>query len=96
MNRHHYLISYDVADDKRRNQIFHALRDSGDHVQYSVFICNLNKHELALLRTTLTPSVNTQEDQIIILDLGPESVSLETGLECLGKGYSPMARVQIV
>ncbi|MFC1765417.1 CRISPR-associated endonuclease Cas2, partial [Planctomycetota bacterium] len=51
--RRRYLITYDVADDKRRTYIFRALRDRGDHVQYSVFICELNEHEYALLRGEL-------------------------------------------
>ena len=37
--RRRFLITYDISDDKRRNNVFKALRDCGDHVQYSVFIC---------------------------------------------------------
>lgn len=35
------VVSYDIADDRRRNRLRRALRDFGDRVQYSVFECAL-------------------------------------------------------
>lgn len=94
--RRHYLITYDVADDKRRTRIFEALKDHGDHVQFSVFFCQLNTMELAQLRIILTSFVHDHEDQIMLVDLGPSHAPLESGLECLGKPYEPIARTMIV
>lgn len=93
--RHHYLISYDISDDKRRSNVFEALRDNGDHVQYSVFICELNEVEVTRLASELTEYIHHDEDQVMILDLGTADVSLETALDCLGKPYEPVSRVQI-
>jgi CRISPR-associated protein Cas2 len=95
MARNAFLISYDVADDKRRDRIYNTLLDFGDHVQYSVFLCELNRMELIALQTMLQTTINNAEDQILILHLGPPP-SLETALKTLGKPYIAQTRVQII
>lgn len=96
MARRHYLVSYDVSDDKRRTRIFHALEGAGDHVQFSVFICELNRRELVQLRGELAGHVHQREDQVMILDLGPAHLSLETALDVLGRPHAPLVRTVIV
>jgi CRISPR-associated protein Cas2 len=94
--RKRYLIAYDVSDDKRRNAIFKALMGNGDHVQFSVFLCQLNALELECLKGMLQKVVNVRQDQVIILDLGPADSELADRLECLGKAYTPPARVLVI
>jgi len=96
MSRRHYLITYDIADDKRRNRVFQALRDNGDHVQYSVFFCQLSAMELAALRGILGGTIHVREDQVLIVDLGAAHNPLDEGIECLGLGYRPPCRVQVI
>jgi CRISPR-associated protein Cas2 len=96
MRRKRFLVTYDVADDKRRNQIFKTLYAYGDHAQYSVFFCELSPQELAELRGKLRKSLHDTEDQIMILDLGASANPLDAGLECLGKPYRPTAVVLVV
>lgn len=90
------MIAYDVSDDKRRTRIFETLRDHGEHVQFSVFFCDLNPQELAALRGKLVELINARDDQVILLDLGEINNPLEHILDCLGVGYNPRARVQVV
>lgn len=94
--RRRYLIAYDVSDDKRRNAIFKALMGNGDHMQFSVFLCQLSAVELERLKGLLRDSVNVRHDQIVILDLGPADSELTSRLECIGKTYSPPARVMVI
>ena len=94
--RNRYLIAYDVSDDKRRAAVFKTLMSSGDHVQFSVFVCQLNDVELARLKGTLAPAINHRQDQIIILDMGPAEAGIETRLECIGKADFPPARVNVI
>ena len=96
MARRHYMIAYDVSDDKRRTRIFDTLMGQGEHVQYSVFFCELNPQELAALRGTLSTLINANADQVILLDLGEINNPLESILDCLGMRYNPKARVQVV
>lgn len=47
------LISYDIANDKRRAKIAKALEGRGTRVQYSVFECELTRSQFAELKTRL-------------------------------------------
>ena len=94
--RKRYLIAYDVSDDKRRNSVFKALTGNGDHLQFSVFLCELNDVELARLKGGLAEAINNRQDQVIILDLGPADSAVESRLECIGMAYSPPARVTVI
>ena len=96
MARRRYLISYDISDDKRRTRTFKILDAWGDHAQYSVFFAELNPTELMRLKARLDAIIHHEEDQILILDLGPHTSPLKEGLECLGKAYHPPARVVVV
>jgi len=94
--RRRYLFTYDISDDKRRSAVFKALRDSGDHAQYSVFFCELNPAELAGLKAVLDGVIHHDDDQVLILDLGPRVNPLEQGLQCVGRVYQPPSRVLVV
>jgi len=94
--RNRYLVAYDVSDDERRTAIFKTLMSNGDHVQLSVFLCDLSDVELARLRGQLAKAVNQRQDQVIILSLGPAETSLASRLECIGQAYAPPGRVQVI
>ena len=40
--RNAYLVCYDVCDDKRLQKIYKTMRGWGDHLQLSVFQCELS------------------------------------------------------
>jgi CRISPR-associated protein Cas2 len=94
--RRHYVIAYDISDDKRRNEIYTALCGAGDHAQFSVFLCELDHRELAALRSRLRVIINYAEDQIIILDLGRAERPLDERLQVLGRGYEPSVRTVVI
>jgi CRISPR-associated protein Cas2 len=96
MARRRYLFTYDIADDKRRNQVFRTLRDNGDHAQYSVFFCELNRREYAQLEALLRPLVHHAEDQILVLDLGDIEGARTPDPVCIALPYAPPVRAQIV
>lgn len=96
MARRHFVISYDIADDKRRTKVFRILNDYGDHAQFSVFFCELNNKELASLRAYFTEIIKPTEDQIMILDLGTSEKELLNRLDCIGKRFEPPVRVIVI
>ena len=96
MNRRHFLVSYDISDDKRRTSVFNLLQANGDHAQYSVFLCQLNDAELARLQAALQPMIHTAEDQILILDLGKVEYAAPLEVMTLGRTYVPPIRTMIV
>ena len=91
-----YVVSYDISDDKRRNEVFKTLCGYGDHAQFSVFFCQLSEMELIGLRGSLRAAINEHDDQIMIIDLGRSVHPLETDLEVLGKPYKPRIRALVV
>jgi CRISPR-associated protein Cas2 len=96
MERRHYVVTYDISDDRRRTDVFRALLGQGDHAQYSVFFCELNDRELANLRAKLRSFINAAEDQVLVVDLGRATRPLDIAIECLGRPYDPPVRTLIV
>jgi CRISPR-associated protein Cas2 len=94
--RRRYLIAYDVSDDKRRTGVFKTLESNGDHVQYSVFVCDLNARELAELKGRLAGLINLRQDQVLILDMGSADAETREVLQCIGKAYEIQARVMVI
>ncbi len=58
------VVSYDIADDRRRAMVYKVLKDYGTRVQYSVFECRLNSSQLQGLLLKLARLINQQEDSI--------------------------------
>lgn len=90
-----YLCTYDVADDKRRTKLFEALKDRGEHVQFSVFLCELNEAERAGLVALSREIIHQDDDQLLILDIGDVTVDLTQNLHCIGKEWTPQVRSNI-
>lgn len=94
--RRHLLVSYDISDDSRRNAVFKTMKDHGDHVQYSVFLCQLDRREVVELTAILGTLIDHREDQIMVIDLGPATHDLTESLTTIGCAYSPPGRRFIV
>jgi CRISPR-associated protein Cas2 len=96
MTRHRYLITYDIPDDKRRTQVFHACEREAEHTQYSVFVAELNDQELISLQAELADLINVEEDQILFADLGPAEREAGRIIASLGQPYDPPVRALVV
>jgi len=95
-SRNHYLVSYDIADDGRRASVFETCKDFGNHVQYSVFLCELDRREVITLRELLRDLIHHDEDQVMLVDLGPASNPVLEQMEVLGQPYAPPGRRFVV
>lgn len=95
-SRRRYLYSYDITDDKIRDRVYKTLLDYGDHAQYSVFFCELNRTDLLELNAALEEHINQKKDQVLVLDLGHADNPLEGGMVCLGRPYEPLVGVVVV
>lgn len=91
-----YLVCYDIRDDKRLRRVHRTMRDFGDHLQYSIFECQLNPIDLARCRHTLGEIIKHSEDQVLFVDLGPAEGRGERVITALGQPYSPIAAPCIV
>lgn len=59
------IITYDISDDRRRTRIFETLKSYGQHVQYSVFECDLSKQAYVQLRHRLDREIKAKEGDSI-------------------------------
>ncbi|MFZ1935980.1 MAG: CRISPR-associated endonuclease Cas2 [Thermoguttaceae bacterium] len=69
--RNVYLVSYDVANEKRLRKTFKKMCGFGDPLQYSVFRCELSPSEKQVLKESLWAILNLNEDRIMLVNLGP-------------------------
>jgi len=83
-----YLVCYDICDEKRLRKVFKAMRNYGDHLQYSVFECQLTPMDLAKCRSELGSIIHHDEDQVLFVNLGPAEGRGDRVISALGKPYT--------
>jgi CRISPR-associated protein Cas2 len=86
--RKSFLVCYDICDDKRLRKVFQVMRGYGDHLQYSIFECQLNATDLVRLRAELGGIIHHDEDQVLFVDLGPAEGRGDRVITALGKPYT--------
>lgn len=86
--RHTYIVSYDISDAKRLRKVFRTCQDYGNHLQYSVFECDLNTTERVELETKLKSVIHHQEDQVLFIALGPAESRGDRAIIALGQAYT--------
>jgi len=96
MSRNRFMVTYDIVKDRRRAKVHRTLLDHGDHVQYSVFVCDLNEREFILMRWKIRDQINQAEDQVLFVDLGPAERAVVERIESLGVPYRAPERIHIV
>jgi len=70
-----YVITYDIADDHRREDVATLLSGYGPRVQLSVFECDLRgRRDAASLRAKLRELIDPVEDQVRLYPLDERSV----------------------
>lgn len=60
--RQRYVVTYDICDAKRLRTVFETVKGFGEHLQYSVFCCDLSDMGLAALKMELLKVINPKED----------------------------------
>lgn len=86
--RHSYLVCYDIADAKRLRAVFKIMRGWGDHLQFSVFECQLTAADLVECRGELSAVIHHRDDQVLFVCLGPAAGRGERVITSLGKAYT--------
>lgn len=83
-----YLVCYDISDEKRLRKVFKTMRNYGDHLQYSVFECQLTSTDLVRCRAELAEIIHHDEDQVLFVDLGPAEGRGDRVITALGRPYT--------
>lgn len=93
MNReeHLYMVVYDVRHPKRWRQLYKLMQGYGEWVQLSVFQCLLSPMRKVQLLGRIEETIDSLEDHVILMDLGPASRERPSVLS-LGKPFSAVKR----
>jgi CRISPR-associated protein Cas2 len=83
-----YIVCYDIADAKRLRRVFKICRNYGNHLQFSVFECDLNASEKIELERKLSETMNLKEDQALFIALGPADGRGDRVITALGLPYT--------
>ena len=94
--RNVFLVSYDICNDKRLRRVYKAMRGYGDHLQFSVFRCELSARERAEMIAELSPLIAHDEDQVLIIDIGPADGRANLVVESIGKPYVAAERHAVI
>ncbi|CAM04354.1 CRISPR-associated endonuclease Cas2 [Saccharopolyspora erythraea] len=85
MRRHRYLVAYDIRDPRRLRLVAKKMEDFGDRTQYSVFLCDLTRADVADMTRALLTVIDSTIDRILIVDLG--SGDSDSRFEFLGRRH---------
>jgi CRISPR-associated protein Cas2 len=94
--RHTYIVTYDIRDPKRLRRVYKHMLGWGDHLQLSVFQCEISDRELIELRAGLAQIIRPTEDQVLFVDIGTTEGRSATAITSLGVPYADPERVAIV
>lgn len=96
MNRHRFLICYDIADAKRLRHVARVCESYGTRIQFSVFESALSPTMLARLKSELEDIINHANDQIMFVDLGVDDSSTPFTIQSIGLPYIKKSRITII
>lgn len=84
-----YYVTYDIADPKRLRRVFQIMKGAGEHVQFSVFCCDLSDRQKETLLLDLSEAIMPTEDQVLMIDLGPTEGVAADRITTLGQPHEP-------
>lgn len=73
MARRRYLLAYDISDSARLRLTHKTAKRYGYSLQYSLFVCDLDRTELTNLRWDLSRVIHHSQDRVAIIDVGAAS-----------------------
>jgi CRISPR-associated protein Cas2 len=90
-----YIVTYDIANDRRWRRVFRLMQGYGRWLQLSVFQCQLSAQRRAELAARLEAVIHSKDDHVLLLDLGPAD-KVDPRVESLGKTFEAVSRTAIV
>lgn len=66
---HFIVVSYDIANDRRRQKVVKIMEGYGVRKQYSVFECRLTVRNFQRLRDKLAEVIDRKEDSVLFYPL---------------------------
>lgn len=93
---HLYIVTYDIADEKRWRMIFKLMNGYGEWLQLSVFQCRLTRSRHIELTQQLGALMSSTHDHVMIVDVGLAE-NVEPKVQSIGKrAFAPIERVPVI
>jgi CRISPR-associated protein Cas2 len=86
--RQTYIVTYDISHPKRLRKVYKLMKGYGEHLQLSVFRCELTHRSLVELRARLGDIIRSDQDQVLFVDVGPEEGRGGMSISALGRPYA--------
>ena len=90
------LVSYDISDPRRWRQVYRTMRGFGEHLQLSVFSCDLTPAQRMTMIAALEKAIDRDDDQVLLIDLGPSQAQPIHQIEALGRPLAVRDRGPVV
>lgn len=94
--RRTYIVTYDISDPRRLRRVYRTMRGFGEHLQLSVFCCDLTATDRARMIAALDAIVQHDEDQVVLVDLGLTSAGPIKAMEALGRPLGIKGRRAVI
>jgi CRISPR-associated protein Cas2 len=90
-----YIVTYDIADDRRWRRVYRLMHGYGRWLQLSVFQCRLTARRRAEMAMRLEAAIHHRDDHVLIIDVGPAE-AVDPRVESLGRPYESVKRTATV
>ena len=94
--RHLYIVSYDISDPKRWGKVYKTMRGFGEHLQLSVFQCDLTPTQRVRMAGALEEIIHHEEDQVVFIDLGPTEGRPIKEVQAIGRPMKVLERGPVI
>jgi CRISPR-associated protein Cas2 len=91
-----YLVAYDICEPRRLRKVFKTMQGFGEHLQLSVFQCDLTAIDRIEMQAALEQIINHDEDKVLVIDLGPTDPFPVKNIQTLGKQVKIVKRAPVI
>jgi CRISPR-associated protein Cas2 len=91
-----YLVTYDICGPRRLRKVFKTMQAFGEHLQLSVFQCDLTPIGRIEMHAELQKIIDPKEDRVLIIDLGASDPYPVKSFEMLGKKVEMARRASVI
>ena len=90
------MVTYDICESRRLRKIFKTMQGFGEHLQLSVFQCDLTAIDRIELQAALEDIIDKDEDKVLIIDLGPTDPFPVKNIQTLGRQVKLVRRAPAI
>jgi CRISPR-associated protein Cas2 len=85
MQRRRYLVAYDIRDPERLRAVARVMVATGNRIQYSVFLADLDRKEVSALKVALEALIDRSADTVVFVNLGAATGGRSSNVAWLGQ-----------